>query len=449
MAATQVDWEGRTYRIDLVTPEQRRLTRALEQMGALPIRVALDLERLSTKLSAQSVALADVRASIGELKKIAPLMTPKDKRTAITPPPGVDASKYSAETINKAVQDLSKISQPKDVKKAVRSAEPLFLLSDELLAQALMSLTYALDIGNPEGTTLMGGDVSRRHDFGFARQNGDRRIRSAWAAPIQMASFGLPWHVEGSLLGLDSGLASLALRRIDTGEVPQAPVLTVPDRDTFVKTVGLMNPFDLTDAGRDAIVAAIGRGRSRVTAIAKDPAGWDEAADQIRLDGWRRRAGQWATVNDAALVPTYFSLLELVHLGAPPDGLPLDQWGMASDASDACLCTEAPLPGRPMIVTGRPHLGLLASEVADVNLRVAEALASRHLPAALARGVLAGAVQDYLDQVRPLHPNDWLALVRTAQAIPDDRIEDYIAALTADGPLAPARPTGAGDRSQR
>jgi hypothetical protein len=99
-------------------------------------------------------------------------------------------------------------------------------------------------------------------------------------------------------------------------------------------------------------------------------------------------------------------------------------------------------------VVGRAQLGLMPSAVADVALRVAEGLGRLHLPAALARGVLSGAVRDYIDQVRPLHPNDWLTLVRTAQAISDERIADYVAALTVDGPLTLERPA-AGDSSRR
>jgi hypothetical protein len=45
----------------------------------------------------------------------------------------------------------------------------------------------------------------------------------------------VPWHVAGSALGLDTALSALALRRIDSGEIPAAPVLLMPDRDTFTK----------------------------------------------------------------------------------------------------------------------------------------------------------------------------------------------------------------------
>ena len=189
-------------------------------------------------------------------------------------------------------------------------------------------------------------------------------------------------------------------------------------------------------------MAAIERGRARVAAVVKDQTGWDETADEIRMDGWRRRAGRWALANDAALVPSFFSLVELMYLGAPAPDLAVNTYGMARDSSDACVCIEAPTLGRAAIVLGRHQFGLLAAEVADVNLHVAEVLRARGLPASLAPGVLAAAIQEYIERVRPMHPNDWLTLVRAAQAIPEDRLDDYVAALTSDGPLALERASG-------
>jgi len=447
--AKTVSWEGRSYAVDLVAPEQRRLARALEKMGAPPLRLALDLEHLAARISAPSASVADVRESILVVKTIAVTLTPKDKKAAVPVPPGLDVPKSRADVAAKVVDELTQVSRPKDLKRAARAAEALLELSDDVLAEAMLSIVYALDIGSPDGTTLLGGNVSRRHDFGLAIKDGEKRARTAWAAPARVTEAGVPWHVAGSVLGLDGALASLSLRRIDSGDLPQAPVLMMPDRETFTKTLAWMNPFELTDPHRDAIVAAIGRGRSRVAAIGADAAAWDRAAEEIRMDGWRRRAGRWALIHDAPLVPSFFSLVELMYLGGPPADLPLDEWGMASDVSDACACIEAPLPGRAAIVVGRPQLGLLAAEVADINLRVAEVLGARQLPANLAPGVLAAAIQDYIDAVRPMHASDWLTLVRAAQAISDDRLDDYVAALTADGPLAPDRATSSPDRRQR
>src|SRR5262249_8965759 len=153
----------------------------------------------------------------------------------------------------KVVEELTKISRPQDLERTPRAVTPLLVISDEVLADAMLSLTYALDIGNPDGTTMMGGNVSHRHDFGYAIRENEKRLRFAWSQPMRMLETGVPWHVAGSVLGLDGALAVLALRRIDTGEIPQAPVLMMPDRDTFTKTLAWLNPFDLSDANRDAI----------------------------------------------------------------------------------------------------------------------------------------------------------------------------------------------------
>src|SRR5262249_17675348 len=110
--------------------------------------------------------------------------------------------------------------------------------------------------------------------------------------------------------------------------------------------------------------------------------------------------------------------------------------------TESCLCALAPSTGRLTIVAGRPQQGLVATEVADLNLRVAERLEAAKLPASLAPAVLAAAVQDFVERANPLHPNDWLTLVRAAQAVPDDRIDDYIASLTTGGPFVIDRTAG-------
>jgi hypothetical protein len=464
-APTKVSWEGRTYRVDLVTPEQNRLTRAREKMSAPPVHAALDMAHAVTKVSASPITVQDVRQTVVALRGIV-LALPKGDKKPLVFPPGVEAPKNAIDIVNRTIVDLSRITQDKDLKNVTHAVEPLSGLSDDLLAQALMSLVYALDIGDPDGTTLLGGDPSRRHDFGLDARYAAARLRGAWAEPSDVSMAGAPRHVEGSLLGLDLGLSALALRRIDSGEVPPAPTLMSPDRGTFIKTAATISPYDLTDAGRDAIVAAMGRGRARVEALSTEAgrlraegasaslvdarlsrdraeAGWNDLADQIRMDGWRRRAGRWALANDPALLPSFLSLAELVSVGEPAPDLPLDRWGMIGLATDGCLCTMAPQLGHVPVLAGRPQLGLLATQVADINLRIAERLGGLGLPASLARGVLAAAVQDFVDHARPIHPSDWLTMVRTAQAIPDDRVDDYVAALTADGPLVPDRSTAA------
>jgi hypothetical protein len=72
-------------------------------------------------------------------------------------------------------------------------------------------------------------------------------------------------------------------------------------------------------------------------------------------------------------------------------------------------------------------------------LRTSEALAARHLPAALMRGVAAFSMQDAMDNARMAFADDWLSLAFAARDLKDDRFDDYVAALTASGPLVPVR----------
>ena len=83
----------------------------------------------------------------------------------------------------------------------------------------------------------------------------------------------------------------------------------------------------------------------------------------------------------------------------------------------------------------------MASAVPDLNLHVAVMLDQLGVPAALARTVLAAAVQTFIEGVGPTDPNDWWALVRSARTVGREQIEDYVAtAAVVDGPLVPNEP---------
>jgi hypothetical protein len=86
---------------------------------------------------------------------------------------------------------------------------------------------------------------------------------------------------------------------------------------------------------------------------------------------------------------------------------------------------------------GRPTTGLLAARGADVALLIAEHFAELQLPATLAPGVMAFAMLDALHGAQPAYFDDWSEFGRAAQSIPRERVLDYVAALTAGGPLLP------------
>jgi hypothetical protein len=294
-----------------------------------------------------------------------------------------------------------------------------------------------MELGDASGARVISADVSARHDFGSAGQDADRRIRQPWAEPEPVVQASVPWHLAGSLLGLDLGLSQTRLRRLSADVLPQPPRLLTADRDVFARTVSLLNPTELADRDVDTMADAIAAGRERVARLDETAGTLDEVADEISMDGWRRRALRWTITNDPSNASSYFSLAELMYLGRTHSSGSPGAWSPAAVALDGCLCRKLPAPGRWAVMVGRSRGGQISGQVADLNLRILLALKERGLPAALARDVLAGATQEYIDTVQPLYPDDWLTLVRSAQAVSSDRIADYVAALTADGTLAP------------
>ncbi|HUR35958.1 MAG TPA: hypothetical protein VM032_19280 [Vicinamibacterales bacterium] len=422
-----VSWEERDYRVDATEPEARRIARILQKFKTEPLRLALDLEVIAGPLVRTVPKMNDVAAASAALSQWLASVDPA-----------------TANKAGHATRDLSRITRPSDADKARAVGSSLLGLADEMLASALRAWAYAVDLGDAGGARVIAGDVSSRHDFGLVGQDNDRRYRQAWAEPEQVVQTSVPWHVAGSLLGLDLGLSQTMLRRLSSEALPRAPRLLAADRNLFAGTVSLLLPGELTDDDIRSVGDAIGAGRERVARLAAGGGTLDEVADDIGMDGWRRRALRWSLTNEPASAASYFSLAELLRLGHPHPSAPPRTWGVAAAPLDGCLCMAFPAPGRWTVMVGRSRGGQVSGQVADLNLRVLLALRELRLPAAVARGVLAAATQDYVDSVMPLYPDDWLTLVRSAQAVSTERIADYVAALTADGTLSPATlPQGA------
>ena len=442
-ASRRLTWEGQPYRLDLGGAERRRLQRVRERQESVPLDVPLVLAAEARALATEKLSGDDLQATIARLTAVVEDIPRRIgyEATAVLPA-GVSQAPNSRDALRRTLDDLVRDARGKDAKRIARAAEPLAEIADTLTAQALLSIAYAADVGDPEGTVLLADDVSQRHDFGLGGKDGEGRLRVTWMVPRTDVSPGVPWHVTGSLLGLDVGLGTLALRRLNFERVLEAPKLTSNERDAFAISVSLLNPFEMRDDDRDAIAEALARGRRRVGALVNaDAAGFDELADDLALEGSRRRALRWAVAHERDRIAGMFSSTELLVLG----GGDLDRlraWGMSMVVADGCLCSRLTPPGRWPTLLGRPPLGLTASAVADLNLHVATMLRDLRLPAPIAKVVLAGAMQDFIDEVRPSDDADWMTLSRAARSVTRERIEDYVAAATAGGPLVPD--TGAG-----
>jgi hypothetical protein len=312
--------------------------------------------------------------------------------------------------------------------------------AEPVLADTLTAIVYAAYLGDPDGDAVTSGNVALRHDFGLLAQPPAKRSSAAWRLPSERFDARTAWRISGSILGLETALGRLVLRRLDPTAMPAEPKLPPQDRQTVMLTAALFNPFAMSDAARDEIAASIGRGRARAAALSGDPAELDAVARAAGLSEWRRNALAWVVAPDRDPAVSQFSLLELFWLGAPRPALAhaLDAWGAASLPLTGCLCLEMPRTRPWEEVAGRPSAAMLGTRAVDVALHIADTLASLKLPASLAPAISSYALQDVMERAQPAYPDDWEAFGRAALELPAERMADYIAALTAGGPLVAA-----------
>lgn len=438
-AAPRLLWEGQAYRLDLPFAERQRLEIVRNKQGGHTLDLALAIDGLARTVRSPGLTVDAAQSASRRVKMIAAESAARLKHPpVILLPPSVELPRDGLEWMTNAAEELSKITRSNDLRRAARVGASLHQLVDIVLGDALLSMAYAADIGDPEGAALLAGNVSLRHDFGFARKDSATRQRLPWLLPRQDFQPGVPWHITGSLLGLDIALAPLNLRRLTMDRIAEAPKLSSIEREAFAVDVALIDPLRLKDADRDAIAAAIGRGRERVNALAAGAESLGAVAELLGFDGWRQRAVAWTIQHEPAAVARQFSLVDLLTLGGGAAGADLDAWGTSAIHTDGCACTQLPKPRSWRVLEGRPQIPMMAATMGDFSLAMALMLREMNLPAALARPVLAIAMQDFIDEMDPAYSTDWWSLSRDAQALRRQRVEDYVSAAAAvNGPLVP------------
>ena len=441
------------FQASLAILERARTTRAIDVAAAERMVLALADLADSDKGHAQAITQWMVKSLLDALP---PLVRP-DQWTAATAyesrllqalagaPPSTTAATVKWEGLEYRVDYFaSEHDRIKRIREQLTSPgldAALAANNDALVAEALLVLIYAPALGDPEGPALLGGDIALRHDFGVEGAAGLRRDLLAWSLPREQVGNGSPWHIEGSLLGLDIALARLALRRLSDDDMPVAPTINLNDQLTLAKTARILNPYDLRDADRDRIVAAMARGRERVAAAGTTVATLLALADEAGLSAAVKQTLPWTLTRTPELVPALFGLRDFLWLGRPD--LPpatLNRWGVYAEALHNRLKTAMPPPAPWENVSGRADGGLIATQLPDLTLRMAEETVRLKLPAQLIPGLLTYATQDFWHDVDSRFPDDWPALARQALALSPSRVEDYVAALAGDGPLRPASP---------
>ena len=336
--------------------------------------------------------------------------------------------------VNPAAAEFTRIRAIRQVQHDPTLDSALSPEHPQRLADALVSIVYAIHLGDPDAAAVTASNVALRHDFGLPVSS-SAGPSDAWRLPIERFDGKEAWRIRGSLLGLEAALSRLVLRRVDRTAMPGEPMLGSQDLQTVMLTAALSSPPDTSGVSRDAITAALARGRTRVVALAADRSRFDDVADAAGLSEWRRQALAWSLEQRRDVLPT-FSLVELFWLGTSAGDAPnvLDGWGAATLRLTGCLCLQMPHPS-PWEDFAGYATEVLATRGADVPLKIAEVLATLKLPASLAPALEGFVTQDVIDHARLAYPDDWEAFSRAVIELPLDRIVDYVAALTVSGPL--------------
>lgn len=437
-AQPRLFWEGQDYRLDLAFAERQRIQTIRRKQGGHTLDMALAIDDVARTLNRDDLMLDDVRDARQTIERLADESAPGLRRPPVVlMPPGVLSSRDGLAWLAEAATDLSRIVRPSDLRRAARVGNSLQQLADVVLGNALISFVYAAAMGDPEGAALLAGNVALRHDFGFARRDGDMRLRMLWAQPRQDFQPGVPWHVGGSLLGLDVALAPLALRRLVVDGMLEAPKVSSIEREGLAVGVALLDPLRMTDGDREAIVEAIASGRSRVAGLLGGVESADALADALAMDGRRRRSLTWLLQTDPAAVPDQFSLADLLVLGGGAPTADLDAWGTPGLISYGCLCTRFPTRPAWRVLEGRSQLPVMAATMSDLTLATAVMLRDLQVPAALVRSVLTVTLLDLIDDLAA-SSGHWWSFSHQAQRLSRRQVEDYVSSSAAvDGPLVP------------
>jgi hypothetical protein len=432
-AARIVEWEGTRYRVDPVAAEAARLERLRGEDSRPYVSAAHALIGIAG-------ALRDLKLSRDALSREAVVFARVDRAVGWDSGQNWSADQHwlGGATLDRArdvAAAFQRVERRGDRGGAARLAPAILALADDLLARGVTELVYATALGRPERAEFSAEEAAAHHDFGL-RRNGVRNSLGPWEHPALSSASGHEARVVGSLLGLDVALAGFSLVRLSSKLPPRRPTLEESDRRALIESVALVRELD--DGDRDRIVGAIRTGRDRLAAAATS----DQAiamADEIGMIGARRSLLAWSVTRTPDRAAAFLSPGELLWLGLGPTPMDAhyDAWGAPARARLGCLCLRLVDRRPPEIFTGRWGAGIFVSAFPDLNLRLAELLAELRMPAALLGPVLTSATLDLVNNTPSRDADDRRSLVEFVSSLTLDRLEQYLALLTTDGPLVP------------
>jgi Ca-activated chloride channel family protein len=416
-AGRTITWEGERYRLEFGDAERDRLDR-VRGRDVLP---HLDAAWVAYALADGTLTPPDPRAALTAVTQAVRLA----RAPAIDEAFGREARAAAAT----AARLLARGGRP-DTGEARAALEDL---GDALASEALGELAYATAMGWAEDLPLTAMAAFRRH--GFSRPSPVGTIDASWRGPEVGAARGVPWHVTGSLLGLDDALGGVALRRPSLRALKAAPSLNTGDRRWLLSTVATLDRRAFDDGTQQRLAALIAAGRDRLRTAA-DPEAVRRAGERAGASPLRQTLAAWLTSVNPAAVPGVFSLSEITRLGLDGAPLPpaLHAWGSAHGPISGQLA-PGPLPFVPWERYAGRSARLVSCALADLQLSLAVQLAERQLPAVLVPDLMPSATFELVHAAAPRHVDDFEALADHVRGLDAAALDRYLGLLTTAGPL--------------
>jgi hypothetical protein len=426
-AGRRVTWEGQPYVIDVGAAERDRVAKvrgrdALPRLDAAWMAFALADDAAPGPGAAAGVS--DITGTLATLAAATRLDRPaasddaldREARTALTTArralEGAPSGRVSAEA-RAALDDLG----------------------EALATTGLAEISYALAMGWAEDLPLTALAAFRRHVFSEPAAG---TLEAFWQAPVVVTGRGDPWHVAGSLLGLDDALGPVALRRPSLRPLGAAPALNTGDRRWLVSTVAGIDRRSFTDGAQRRLVDLLARGRAAIASAHGSDAVRD-TAERAGTSPLRQTLAGWLATIEPNGVAGVFSMTDVLRLGASGDG--------PADGFDGWAPVQVPLTGRlapgPLPAwpweryTGR-STRLVSCALPDLTITLAERLAELELPASLIPDLLPPATFELVNTAMPRHADDFDALAERVRLVDRRAVERYLGMLTVGGPLRPA-----------
>lgn len=416
------EWEGQTYRVDIGATEHRRIRAALEKFSANTLATAASFLRLSDDLPRRVTAegangiAAEIEAALNEAVDVTAAWTGRS---------------IQFETFHDLREDVAgglMRGRGTDARSVARLVESLRAAADLAGADALAALVYALALEDLDGEFALNRHLPRRHHLAPERAGGSRV--DSWAIPGELYPEGRTRYITGALLALDAGIPRLAARRLVQGRPVKQPTLGYAVADGLLRNAVLVKPWTVAAEDLTAVVDAYARG----LAIRERWSRNGHGEDHVEASGFRGpRAAwlRWSSDRDEAL-NALTDLAAVASLGELPPAS-RSSWGAAQPLF-VCACLARVEPD--WSTAGRTRdADAVVSTLLEPSLRVALELRRRGVPDALAPGVLMLVMADVIDTAVLSHPTDVRAIVAAVAGIPAVRFDDYVAAMTARGPV--------------